>query len=134
MSLPSNILFRTAKLNNEHLQNYIAYYYFQEAPKDNGLQEYVFYPHFKNALTIYKGSRLEKTNNGSISEKSIDRDELHYNYICVQQQCWHTQIKTPFNRIGIVFQPLGINHYLPLPLSQYITRDYVFQFDFLSEK
>lgn len=109
--------FITKKPKHSLLQHSISYYYFHRSEHSQKTQRFLYYPNFKNALTIYKNSRIvyEPGHSQSIPDKGID---FSYLYSGVQTQCRSTEIISPFDKIGIVFQPLGIQNYIRVPLSQ----------------
>jgi len=74
----TNVLenYTSLKPNNKKLQNYIAYYYFDFSLKKNTEKQFIFYPHYRNALTIYKNSKISFGENSSYvipdSEKAYE--------------------------------------------------------------
>lgn len=103
--------FFTQKPVNKFLQKHIAYYYFQECSGIELPPRYTFYPHYKNALSIYKQSKVNYRNNLFTVEpdQSIN---YFYGYSSVHKEFQEVIQYPPFYKIGIVFQPLGINHFL----------------------
>ncbi len=108
--------FITQKPNNSFLQKYISYYYFHSSSSHELHEKFIYYPNFKNALTIYKNSSIEFSNNHSIS-KPNNKTDFSFIYSGVQNQFRTAEIISPFDKIGIVFQELGINHFIEVPLS-----------------
>ena len=49
--------FITQKPKNPFLHKTIAYYYFHISKIDSFHKKFIYYPNYKNALTIYKNSR-----------------------------------------------------------------------------
>lgn len=108
--------FVTHKPNSSFLQEHISYYYFH-CSVDNSLQKrFMYYPNSKNALTIYRNSKVEYSCNHSRTIPDIETD-FSFLYSGVQKQCRTAEIQAPFDKIGIVFQETGINHFIKVPLS-----------------
>lgn len=108
--------FITRKPNNKFLHNYISYYYFHYSFDHSLNKRFIYYPGYKNALTIYKNSRVEYGNGYSKVEPD-DRTNFIFIYSGMQRQLRTAYISAPFNKIGIVFQELGVNHFVNQPLS-----------------
>ncbi len=108
--------FITQKPSNYFLQKYISYYYFHNSSNHEFHKKFIYYPNFKNALTIYKNSSVEFSDNHSISKPNCKTD-FSFIYSGVQNQFRTAEIISPFDKIGIVFQELGINHFIEVPLS-----------------
>lgn len=107
--------FITQRPNNSFLHKTISYYYFYQAPINVDDKRFIYYPNFKNALTIYKNSGISYSQNHSTS-KPDNRIDFSFIYSGVQRQFRTARIITPFNKIGIVFQELGINYFIKIPL------------------
>lgn len=117
MNIRHQEYFITQKPSATFLQQYIAYYYFHQCTYQRFQNQYIFYPHYKNALSIYKNSTIDYNENTFRIEPS-DSITYFYSYKGVQRQFSRVFQRAPFNKIGIVFQPLGINHFLGQPLAK----------------
>ncbi|WP_052599305.1 AraC family transcriptional regulator [Aureispira sp. CCB-QB1] len=112
-------LFVAQKPASTFLQKYIAYYYFQECIDATQKRQYIFYPHYKNALSIYKNAAISYSNN--LYEVVPSKNEnYHYAYQSVNKVFKQVAQQPPFYKIGIVFQSLGINHFLSAPLVRFM--------------
>ncbi len=109
--------YTTLKPLNSQLHGYIAYYYFDYSDKEDNQKRYIFYPHYKNALTIYKNSRVSFGKNSSTVLFDTNK-EFEIIYTGIQTESRFAKINTPFNKVGIVFQPLGLNNFLGITLSE----------------
>lgn len=114
--------FRSIKPEKSFLRNYISYYYFHENTNQNSEKSFVFYPSHKNALTIYKGSSAVYGNGYSKVFPSANNDFV-FMYSGMQPAIRTAHIKAPFNKIGIVFKELGINHFIEAPLAHLCSND-----------
>jgi hypothetical protein len=93
----------------------VSYYYlhYSDDPLFSG--SFVYYPHYRNAITCYadatfsdRGSRIIAGHKGAFH--SVFSRNYHH--------CIHVEPKVPFRKLGIAFEPLGLNHFLQVPLSQ----------------
>ncbi|WP_025666370.1 helix-turn-helix domain-containing protein [Aquimarina megaterium] len=108
--------FVTHKPQDSFLQDYISYYYFH-CSADSLLQKrFMYYPNSKNALTIYRNSKVTYSCNYSKTVPDTKTD-FSFLYSGVQKQCRIAEILAPFDKIGIVFRETGINHFIKVPLS-----------------
>jgi len=113
--------FLTQKPNNPFLRQYISYYYFHTSTDLSFSKQFLYYPGYKNALTIYRKSKVSyATNYSCVSPSKVDN--FIFLYSGVQNQIRTAHMMAPFNKIGVVFRELGINFFLPKPLSS-ISRD-----------
>ncbi len=109
--------FITKKPKDPLLTPYISYYYFHRSLDDSLQKSFIYYPGIKNALTIYKGAQVEYGENYSSVSPSVDKGFI-FIYSGVQKHFRKAFIAAPFDKIGVVFNELGINHFLNEPLSQ----------------
>ncbi|GAA3645138.1 helix-turn-helix domain-containing protein [Flavivirga jejuensis] len=113
--------FATRKTKSSILKKYISYYYFHSARKQNQSEEIVFYPNTINAITIYQKSKLTFGENWSVAEVTKDKTYNSY-YSGLNKQFKISKMKSPFNKLGIAFKPLGINSFLDSPLATLISK------------
>lgn len=116
--LKNNDTFITAKPISQKISRYISYYYFHASDDENYNKSFVFYPNYKHALTVYKDSESIVNPLGKINIKPL--------YSINKDKSIKVSMNGRFNKIGIVFNPLGINCFIEKPLQE-IFSDY---FDF----
>jgi len=109
--------FITMKPKNLFLRKYISYYYFHKSSDNSIERKYIYYPNFKSALTIYKKSKVKFTSNYSRTAPDAKTD-FSFLYSGMQKQLRISEIIAPFDKIGIVFNKLGINHFIQPSLSE----------------
>lgn len=119
--------FITRKPLSKLLRNSISYYYFHRSNDPNYVRRFVYYPNSKNALTVYANARIDYYANGSDSEPdhAVDVSCL---YSGIQTVSRTAKIVGPFNKIGVVFTELGINHFIDVPLNQLVTETHDMSF------
>ncbi len=111
--------FQTATPASELLRNSIAYYYFDESVDNATQRSFIYYPHYKNAMSIYKQSSIVL--NHAYSTTILPEEKGYaFGFSKLINRAAQTQIIPPYNKIGVVFQPLGLNHFLEGSLSDYV--------------
>jgi len=109
--------FVSIKPFDKELRKYISYYYFHSSNKPSLKKNIIYYPNYKNAITVYKKSKLIFKSNFSLSFPS-PKEDINVFYTRIQNNPRTAKIQAPFNKIGIVFQSLGINYFLKKNLNQ----------------
>lgn len=110
--------FITIKPKDEVVAKYIDYYYFHVSDDPLFTKRFFFYPNYKHAITVYKGSDVSLTEEGSVVMPSADDTILSF-YSINTDQNFKVQLNGIFNKVGIVFNPLGLNHFLKEPLGNF---------------
>lgn len=101
---------------NALLKKYISQYYFHQQDAEAPSVRFNYYPHTHNGLTIYKNSQVKFEKGYS---KSTPNDAVDYFYCFTANGNFGTvQIDSPFNKIGVIFKPLGLNHFMDRPLME----------------
>lgn len=119
----------SVKPSSKSLQKYIAYYYFNFSNQEDYKKRYIFYPHFRNAITVYKRSKISFSKTGSTVVPDASK-EFEIIYTGIHNQSRIGEINAPFDKIGIVFQPLGINNFLSEPFSDVIKESPINDFNY----
>lgn len=124
--------FITKKPKSTFLQQHISYYYFHSSSEKLTRKKIAFYPNIKNALTIYNKSKVSFYEDYSIvkPDTSIDYSVC---YSGVQKVSRLTEIIGPFDKIGIVFNELGINHFINTELSSVLNDHWDKSFTYFGE-
>jgi len=119
--LDSKGSFVTVKPKNELVARYIDYYYFHVSDDPGFSKKFFFYPNYKHAITIYKGSHVSLTNEGSQVLPSTSSAISSF-YSINTDKNFKVELNGAFNKIGIVFNPIGLNHFLKEPLGEFFDR------------
>ncbi|MNJ86015.1 Helix-turn-helix domain protein [compost metagenome] len=93
--------FVTVKPKSELISKYISYYYFHDSDEADSQRSFVFYPHFKHGFTAYK------TADSFITKYTMNYDRQI-----------RVKLPDPFQKLGVAFHPLGINHFVSVPVSE----------------
>ena len=93
--------------NSEFLRQHISYYYFHKSGVNEAVKSFIYYPHFRNALSVYKNSVM--SNNGNFNTFSKPAGEGYsFGYTKLISHAAKATIHPPFNKIGVVFQPIRV--------------------------
>jgi AraC-like DNA-binding protein len=107
--------FITIKPKDKIVAKHIAYYYFHSSGDQNFASTFTFYPNYRHAITIYKNSDVML----GASDSSIKPSETE-KYTCMYavntSDSFKVHLSGTFYKIGIVFNPLGINNFINVPL------------------
>lgn len=113
--------FVTVKPENEVVARYIDYYYFHVSDDPGFSKKFFFYPNYKHAITIYKSSDVSITEEGSQVLPSTSNAISSF-YSINTDKNFKVELSGVFNKIGIVFNPLGLNYFLKEPLGEFFDR------------
>lgn len=113
--------FITIKPKDELVARYVDYYYFHISDDPAFSKKFFFYPNYKHAVTIYKGSEVSLTGDGSLVIPSDDNKILSF-YSINTDANFKVELNGVFDKIGVVFNPLGLNHFLREPLGPFFDR------------
>lgn len=87
--------FLTVKPKSELISKYISYYYFHDSDDEGFYRSFVFFPHFKHGFTVYKQGADFRT----LYTMNYDRQIP-------------VELKGRFQKLGVAFKPLGMNHFV----------------------
>ena len=108
--------FITVEPKDPIVAKHVCYYYFHISQDKEYSSKFSFYPNYKHALTIYKGSDVVLDGESSIVRQA-NEDACSSFYTINTNRNFKVDIQGAFNKIGVVFNPLGINHFLNKPLD-----------------
>lgn len=121
MGTESKGIFITVKPKDEVAARHIAYYYFHSSDNADFSNKFYFYPNYKHAITVYEGSDVSLTGVGSCVVPARDKKISSFYSINTDKNL-KVELNGAFNKIGIVFNPLGLNHFISDPLCNYFDR------------
>ena len=113
--------FITIKPKDDLVAKYIDYYYFHVSDTPGFSKKFFFYPNYKHAVTVYKGSDVSLTSEGSLVLPSTGNIISSF-YSINTDKNFKVELNGIFDKIGIVFNPLGLNHFLKEPLGIFFDR------------
>lgn len=118
---------KTLKPKNEFLKKVIAYFYFHVCEEENHSESFYFYPNYLHAVTIYLGNKVTLNYEPICSniEKDTNPKSITCLYTVNSKHKILVNINGSFHKIGIVFYPLGFNHFIKKPLNKLMTKDFM---------
>ncbi|WP_447637492.1 helix-turn-helix domain-containing protein [Flavobacterium microcysteis] len=112
--------FISVQPKSEIIRKYIAYYYFHSCTDTKFEKSFVFYPNYKNALTVYKNAEIVLSEEGTAVSDS-KTEQFSILYTTNLDKSIRVRFKGAFDKIGIVFAPLGLNHFVNKPLFEILS-------------
>jgi AraC-like DNA-binding protein len=111
--------FFTVKPKDELVGKHISYYYFHASAEPAFSRKFSFYPNYKHAITIYHKSDVRLAPHGSVVYPSEEEKSRIFYSRNIDSEI-KVALNGPFNKTGIVFNPLGLNHFVDEPVSSII--------------
>lgn len=108
--------FQTYKPAHPNLHGVVAYYYVHKCNDLIYSDSFQYYPHFRNGVTTYVDCEVEFSQTESHikpAKKSKPTTLFSKNYDCAIA----VHINGPFKKLGIAFEPLGLNHFIQEPFG-----------------
>lgn len=128
----SNV-FVSEKPRASGLKDHIAFYYFHNSNTENEVKSYIYYPHYLNALSIYKDAELSYKDNYSTLAKHKKGSGFAMGYTKLLHHASKAEIHAPFNKVAVVFQPLGLNHLIDENLSDLLSGQINLEFNYFKK-
>lgn len=112
---------------SELLKSLIKLYYIHRSTDEPSSERIVYFPNYVTTINIYQHSKVSWTDYSRTHE--FDESERFLKlFVSKFDRSREIITKGRFDKLTIVFNPLGINHFLPKPLSHY-TADHFSFFD-----
>ncbi|NEN25114.1 helix-turn-helix transcriptional regulator [Cryomorpha ignava] len=92
-------------------------YYIHKNERSNYQEQFQYYPHYRNAITSYVASNVEFSNLGSHITPNRNKPVttlFSRNY----DAALNVNLQGRFYKLGIAFEPLGLNHFIDKPFSE----------------
>ncbi len=109
--------FITVAPKDKIIGKYISCYYFHSSKSAEYSRKFRFYPNYRHGVTVYNNCDVSFNQSGSVIRPS-DENRSDVFYTINTSQSFSVDIKGCFTKIGIVFNPLGINNFLDKPLGE----------------
>lgn len=103
-------LFQSFQPKSGILKKHIAYFYFDQADDDGFEKQYSFFPHTYTTLSFYKNAVIEQDHDYYHIQCGIGDNILQL--LTRQQSIKTVRQEGRLDKIGIVFFPLGLNHFI----------------------
>ena len=99
------------------LQKHIDSYYFHSCENSKSNLKFTYYPNTKHAITIYKDSVAKTLGDLTIIIPEKSNNSILYS--TVRENPHNVEIKGKFKKIGIVFKPYGLNHFIKKDIKEF---------------
>ncbi len=113
-----NIEYQQIEPKNETLKKLVKVYYIHKSTVENRVERITYFPNYATTINIYKNSAVKCT---AYSRTHTYHSNKKFLKLLVGKFDKSREIimKGPFDKLTIVFHPLGLNHFLS-PLSKYV--------------
>jgi len=119
--------FASIKPQAELLKPLIAYYYFHQIHHADGCNQIIYYPNHQDGITFYKNATVTWNHHGR-KIKASGQDSISCLYTSNPYRSRTVRMYGENSKIGIIFKPLGVSHFIEQPLGR-IIQDIVTPFD-----
>ena len=110
---------------NPRLREYIKCYYLHYNKDPAFRESIIYYPNYTTTINAYFKSRVSWDNNER-THTAINRDNLEVLLVGKINRTRAIRMLGPFYKIGIVFHPLGLNHFIDESLSTIVEEHFSF--------
>ncbi|WP_350290374.1 helix-turn-helix domain-containing protein [uncultured Croceitalea sp.] len=124
--------FKTIVPKDKDLLKCIAYYYFHESKDEHFSKDIVYHPHYLVALNVYSKVKIQWNENGK-TYLPIKSDAKEVILTINNKTSKEVRLRGAFNKIGVVFNPLGINHFINYPLNKLVENNRASNFDYFGD-
>ncbi|WP_461443613.1 helix-turn-helix domain-containing protein [Maribacter sp.] len=121
--------FKTIVPQDKDVTKHIAYYYFHESKDAHFSKDIVYHPHYLVALNVYSQVKIQWNDNGK-TYLPIQSDAKEVILTINNKTSKEVRLRGVFNKIGVVFHPLGINHFIDQPLHKLVQNKSASHFDY----
>jgi len=116
---------------SEHLKSLIKLYYVHESIDRDAIEKITYFPNYVTTINVYKNSKVTWD---SFSRTHVREENNKFLKLLVGKFDRSREIilKGRYNKLTIVFNPLGLNHFLDIPLSNLVESHFSI-FDYFGE-
>jgi len=124
-------LFTSIKPGNKLLAEHIQYYYFQQTRSKGKTYKVMYYPHYVTALNFYKNADVEWDETGRTIQET-NEEKITCLFTCNAKISRTVSMIGQHDKIGIIFNPLGINHFIHTHLHK-LSKEVISPFDYFGD-
>ena len=111
--------FASIRPEAELIKPLIAYYYFHQIPDSDGCNQIIYYPNHQDGITFYKDATVTWNHRGR-KIKASGQDSISCLYTSNPYRSRVVRMYGENSKIGIIFRPLGLSHFIQQPLGEVI--------------
>lgn len=116
--MKSDLDYQQINPKSEQLKRLIKLYYIHRSADESSSERIVYFPNYVTTINIYQHSKVSWTDYSRTHEYDENQRFLKL-FVSKFDRSREIITKGRFNKLTIVFHPLGINHFLPKALSHY---------------
>lgn len=120
MNKESRESFITIKPQDEVIAQHVAYYYFHDSENEDYYENIIYHPHYYVPLNVYKNVKVIWDEH-SRTYVPTDSEELSIILTIKNKTSKEVRLRGAFSKVGIIFNPLGINHFIEAPLRDTVS-------------
>lgn len=113
---PIQDTFITIPTENEQLKPYISFFYFHSCEDEQFKKAFTYFPNFKHAITVYQNSKSVRLSHNR--SKVVADNKMNVLFSMNYSDAIKVELNGKFSKIGIVFHPLGLNHFIKDDLNK----------------
>ncbi len=121
----SDLDYQQINPKSEQLKSLIKLYYIHRSADESSSERIVYFPNYVTTINIYQHSKVSWTDYSRTHEYD-ERQRFLKLFVSKFDRSREIITKGRFDKLSIVFHPLGINHFLPKPLSHYTANHFSF--------
>ncbi len=116
---------------SEELKQLIKLYYVHQSSDKNAFEKITYYPNFVNTINVYENTKVSWDLFSRTHEYELNNKYLKL-LVGKFDKSREIILKGMFNKLTIVFNPLGLNHFVDIPLSKLVEDHFSF-FDYFGK-
>jgi len=110
------------------LRSHIAYYYFHQTFDDDFRRTFTYYPNYRVALNVFQHSTIQWNQQKRFTLPNSPSEQSSILTFSTQSSREVTMLGQ-INKLGIIFEPMGFNHFIDVPLHK-LVQDTITNFDY----
>lgn len=126
-----NSLYEHIIPQSERLQSLIKLYYLHRSDDEQAVERITYFPNYSTTINAYENSQVSWDLYSRTHERSLSNRYLKL-LVGKFDKSREIVLKGPYNKLSMVFHPLGLNHFLDIPCSHIIEPHFSF-FDYFGE-
>jgi AraC-like DNA-binding protein len=115
----------------KELKPLIKLYYFHQSDDENAIEKITYFPNYATTINVYKISTIISDSLSRTHENEVNNQYLKLLVGKIDKSREVIQ-KGAYNKVTIVFNPLGLNHFIDAPVSE-IIEDHFSIFNYYGE-
>lgn len=120
-----NSIYQEIQPKSALLKPLIKLYYVHYSSAEDAVEKITYFPNYVTTINVYENSKISWDALSRTHEREVNDKYLKL-LVGKFDQSREIIMKGPFNKLTIVFNPLGLNHFLVKPLSKIVSDHFSF--------